>query len=148
MNRIMEWGLASLGAILCTGGAALTWITQAASNAPGISLWPMPALLLIEVALLGLAGFFGVVLEREQLFARWGSLTWIACGALIALSALGAMTVSVIVLLAVPALAFGGAAILADRRRGRKLLSGVRVLVVSGILNLGLLLGLIALGRA
>ena len=148
MNRAIEWGLASLGAILCIGGAALTWITQAASNSPGISLWPMPALLLIEVALLGLAGFFGVVLEPEQPSPRWGSLIWIACGGLIALSAVGAMAVSVIVLLAVPSLAFGGAAFMADRRRGRKLLSGVRVLVVSGIVNLGLLLGLIAMGRA
>jgi hypothetical protein len=148
MNRTIEWGLASLGAILCIGGATLTWISQAASNSPGISLWPMPALLLIEVALWGFAGFFGIVLEREQVSVHWGSLTWIACGALMALSAVGAMAVSVIVLLIVPALAFGGAAILADRRRGRKLLSGVRVLVVSGIVNLGLLLGLIALGRA
>lgn len=148
MNRIMEWGLASLGAILCIGGAALTWITQAASNSPGISLWPMPALLLIEVALWGFVGFFGIVLEPGQRSARWGSLVWIACGGLITLSVVGAMTISVIVLLAVPALAFGGAAILVDRRRGRKLLSGVRVLVVSGILNLGLLLGLIVLGRA
>ena len=148
MNRAIEWALASLGAILCIGGATLTWVTQAASNSPGISLWPMPALVLIEVALLGLTGFLGIVLEREQVSAHWGSLTWIACGALIALSAVGAMAVSVIVLLALPALAFGGAAILADRCRGRKLLSGVRVLVLSGIVNLGLLLGLIAMGRA
>ena len=148
MKRTIEWGLAALGAILCIGGATLTWISQAASNSPSISLWPMPGLLLIEVALLGLVGFFGIVLEREQVSGHWGSLTWISCGALIALSAVGAMTVSVIVLLAVPSLAFGGAAILADRHRGRKLLSGVRVLVVSGIANLGLLLGLIAMGRA
>ena len=148
MNRTIEWGLASLGAILCMGGAIFTWISQAASNPPGISLWPLPALLLIEVALLGVVGFFGIVLEPEQRSARWGSLTWIACGGLITLSVVGAMTVSVIVLLAVPALAFGGAAILADRRRGRKLLTGVRVLVVSGIVNLGLLFGLIAIGRA
>jgi hypothetical protein len=107
----------------------------------------MPALLLIEVVLLGLAGFFGIVLEREQVSAHWGSLTWITCGGLIALGAVGAMTVSVIVLLAVPSLAFGVAAILADRRQERKLLADLRVLVVSGIANLGLFFGLIALGR-
>jgi hypothetical protein len=107
----------------------------------------MPGLLLIEVALLGLAGFFGIVLEREQVSGHWGSLTWISCGALIALSAVGAMTVSVIVLLAVPSLAFGGAAILADRRQERNLLPGLKVLVVSGIANLGLFFGLISLGR-
>jgi hypothetical protein len=148
MRRAIEWGLASLGAILCIGGAIFTWISQAASNSPGVSLWPLPALLLIEVAFLGFVGFLGVVLESEQRSAHWGSLSWIACGGLIALSVVGAMTISVIVLLAVPALAFGGAAILTDRRRGRKLLSGVRVLIVSGIVNLGLLLGVIAMGRA
>mgnify|MGYP001570782673 CR=1 FL=1 len=148
MKRTIEWILASIGAVMCIGGAASVWIPQAASNPPGTSLWPMPALLLTEVALLGMAGFLGIGLEPQPLSARWGFLVWIACGGLIALSVIGAMSVSVIVLLAVPALAFGGAAILADRRRGRKLLSDLGVLAVSGIANLGLLFGVLVLGRA
>jgi len=148
MKRTIEWILAGIGAIMCIGGAASIWIPQAASNPPGISLWPMPALLLVEVAILGVVGFFGIALEPQQPSARWGFLVWIACGGLIALSIIGAMGVSVIVLLAVPALAFGGAAILADRRRGRKMLSDLGILAASGIANLGLLFGLIAIGRA
>lgn len=148
MNRAFEWILAGLGAIMCIVGAAYVWIPQAASNPPGISLWPMPALLLINVALLGIIGFLGIAFEPQPLSARWGFHVWIACGGLIALSVIGAMSVSVIVLLAVPALAFGGAAILTDRRRGRKLLSGTGVLAVSGIAHLGLLFGLIVIGSA
>jgi hypothetical protein len=146
MNRTIEWILAGIGAVLCIGGAAFIWIPQAASNPPGISLWPMPAILLVEVAVLGLVGFFGIALESQQPSARWGFLVWIACGGLIALSVVGAMSVSVMVLFALPALAFGGAAIVADRRRGRKPLSGLGVLAMSGIANLGLLFGLIVIG--
>jgi hypothetical protein len=148
MKRILEWTLAGIGAILCIGGAAFVWIPQAASNPPGVSLWPMPALLLVEVAVLGLVGFFGIALEPQQPSARWRFLVWVACGGLIALSVIGAMSVSVMILLAVPALAFGGAAILADGRRGRELLSGVGVLTMSGIANLGLVFGLIVIARA
>jgi len=125
------------------GGAASIWIPQAASNPPGFSLWPMPALILIEVALLGVEGFLGIALEPQQLSACWGFLVWIACGGLLGLSVLGEINISVIVLLAAPALAFGGAAILADRRRERKILPDLGVLVVSGIANLGLLFAFI-----
>lgn len=146
MKRIIEWILAAFGAILCIGGATFVWISQTASNPPSVSLWPMPALLLIEVAILGLIGFLGIALEPQPLSTHWGFLVWIACGGLIALSITGAMSVSVIVLLIIPALAFCGAAILADNRQGRKLLPGVGVLAVSGIVNLGLFFGLVVIG--
>jgi FtsH-binding integral membrane protein len=138
MKRTLEWLLAGLGAIMCIGGAISIWIPQAADNPPGFSLWPMPALVLIEVALLGVVGFLGIALEPQQLSTRWGFLVWIASGALLGLSILGDFSVSVIAIFAAPALAFGGAAILADHRRKRKMLPDLGVLVGSGIANLGL----------
>lgn len=93
MKRTIEWILAGI-AILCIGGAAFIWIPQAVSNPPAISLWPTPAVLLVEVAVLGLGGFSGTALEPQQLSARWGFLVWFACGGLIALSVVGAMGVS------------------------------------------------------
>ena len=147
MKRMIEWILAGIGAIMCIGGAASIWIPQAASNPPGISLWPMPAFLLIEVALLGVLGFLGIVLEPRQSSGPWGWLVWVACGGLLGLSILGEMSVSVIVLLAAPALVFGGAAILADLRRGRKILSDLWFLVVSGIANFGLFFVIAAIGK-
>ena len=108
MKRSIEWILAGIGAIMCIGGAASIWVSQTTSSPPGFSLWLMPALLLIYIALLGAVGFFGIALEPHQLSIYWGVLVWVACGGLLALSILGAMSVSVIVLLAIPALVFGG----------------------------------------
>ena len=65
MKRTIEWILAGIGSIMCIGGAASIWIPQAAAPPLGYSLWPMPALLLIEVALLGVLGFLGIVLEPQ-----------------------------------------------------------------------------------
>jgi hypothetical protein len=138
MKRILEWILAGIGAIMCIWGATSIWIPQAADNPPGFSLWPLPALIVIEVALLGIVGFLGIALEPKRLSTNWGLLVWIACGALLGLSILGELSISVIVLLAAPALAFGGAAILADIRLKRKMLPDLGVLVVSGIANFGL----------
>ena len=147
MKRTIEWTLAAIGVILCIGGTAPIWIPQAAFNPPGYSLWPMPALLFIEVALLGVVGFLGIALEPQFLSTLWGTLVWITCGGLLALSLLGAISISVIVFLALPGLAFGGAAILADRRRERKMLPDLGVLAVSGIANFGLFFAIITIGR-
>jgi hypothetical protein len=117
MKRIIEWILAVLGTILCVGGAASIWIPQAASNPPGISMLPMPAILLIGVALLGVLGLSGIAYDPRQSASRWAVLPWVACGGLLGLGILGEVVVSVIALLGVPALLFGGAAVIADRRR-------------------------------
>jgi hypothetical protein len=135
MKRIFEWILAGIGAIMSIGGAAFLWVEQIT---PGISLWPMPAFLLTEIAILGVVGFLGIVLEPKQLSTRWGLFIWVACGGLIGLSILGAIGFSVIILLAAPSLFYSGAAILADIRRERKILPDLGVLVVSGIANFGL----------
>jgi hypothetical protein len=102
---------------------------------------------LIEVAILGVVGFLGIVLEPRQSSGSWGWLVWVACGELLGLSILGELSVSVIVLLAAPALVFGGAAILADLRRGRKILSDIWFLAVSGIANFGLIFVIAAIGK-
>jgi hypothetical protein len=138
MKRMLEWIFASIAAILCIGGAALLWINQAGNNPPGVSLWPLPALVLIEIITLGLAGFLGSVVEPCQSSARWGYLAWIACGGLLGLSILGAAGFSIIFLLFVPGLAFFFAALLADDRRGRKLLPDLGALGASAVINFGL----------
>jgi hypothetical protein len=139
MRRVFEWVLAGIGAILCIGAAISIWSLEAASNPPGVSMWPMPALILIEVALLGTVGLLGIVLEPKLSPSRWAVLTWIACGALMGLSILGDLAVSVIAYLGVPALFFGGASVLTDMRRQRKLLPDFGILILSGIVAFALL---------
>jgi hypothetical protein len=138
MKRTLEWLLAGLGAIMCIGGAISIWIPQAADNPPGFSLWPLPVLLIIGVALLGVMGFLGIALEPQKISSRWGFLIWIACGTLLGLSILGEISISVIVLLGAPALTFSGAAILADIRRERKILPDLGILVACIIASFGL----------
>ena len=147
MKRIIEWVLAGIGAIMCVGGAAITWLSQASPNSPYVSLWPLPALVLIEVAILGLAGFGSAVLDNQKHFTRWGRVMWIACGGLTALAIIGAFGVSVVVLLAVPALLFGGAAILADIRQHRNMRTDLGLFTVSAIANLVLIFALISVAR-
>jgi hypothetical protein len=138
MRRIIEWILAGIGAMMCIGGAASIWAQQQTFEIPGLSLWPMPAILLLEVAILGAVGFIGIVLEPRKLSTGWGFLIWIACGGLLGLSILGGIGFSVIVFLAAPALFFFGSAILADIRRKRKVLPDLGILVVSVVANFGL----------
>ena len=147
MKRIIEWVLAGIGAILCVDGAAITWLSQASSNSPDVSLWPLPALVVIEVAILGLAGFSGVVLDNQQQSSRWGRVMWIACGGLTALAVIGAFSVSVVALLVVPALLFSGAAILADIRQHRNMLTDLGLFTVSAVANLALIFALISVAR-
>lgn len=132
---------------MCVGGAAITWLSQALSSSPNVSLWPLPALVLIEVAILGLAGFSGMVLDNQQHSLRWGRMIWIACGGLTALAIIGAFSVSVLALLAAPALLFGGAAILADIRQHRNMLTDLGIFTVSAVANLLLIFVLIGVAR-
>jgi hypothetical protein len=147
MKRVIEWVLAGIGTILCVGGAATTWLSQSSSNAPNVSLWPLPALVLIEVAILGLAGFSGVVLDSQQQSSRWGRVRWIACGGLTALAIIGAFSVSVVALLVVPTLLFGGAAMLADIRQHRNMLTDLGLFTFSAIANFVLIFVLISVAR-
>jgi len=61
------------------------------------------------------------------------------------LAVLGALSLSIIVLLAVPALLFGGAAVLADIRQRRKWLADLGILTVSAVANLALISALISI---
>jgi hypothetical protein len=71
----------------------------------------------------------------------------VVSGGLLGLSILGAISVSAIALLAAPALVFGGAAVLADLRLGRKILPDLGFLAVGGIANFGLFFVIAAIGK-
>jgi hypothetical protein len=147
MKRIIEWALAGIGAVMCVSGAAITWLSEASSNSPNSSLWPLPALVLIEVAILGLAGFSGVVLDNRPQSSRWGRVMWISSGGLTALAIIGFFGVSLVVFLAVPALLFGSAAMLADVRQHRNMMTDLRLFIVSALANLALIFALISIAR-
>jgi hypothetical protein len=47
MQRLTEWILAVLGALLCVAGAIGFW-QHAQRSSPNASVWPLPALVLLE----------------------------------------------------------------------------------------------------
>ncbi|MSP12028.1 MAG: hypothetical protein EXR62_03620 [Chloroflexi bacterium] len=64
MTRILEWTLATAGALICVAGATAIAAQQQQMSVAGESLWPLPGLVLAEWLLLGLASLAGIVLDR------------------------------------------------------------------------------------
>lgn len=129
----IEWLLAALAGVACFALPAL--VLSSPGNVPGQApLWPLPGLILLEIALLGLAGFAGIA-EVLPGTLRGPMAAWVACGALAALGAIGWYGVSVIFFALVPALLFGLAAVLADRRLNRGWREGLSTLVLSAGVN-------------
>lgn len=135
MQRLTEWIFATIGTVVCVGGSIVFW--QAQSSSVGSSLWPMPALALIEMSFLGLAGLIAVSADSARHTLQWGIITWAVCGGLTALMIIGAWTLSPLLLVAV--LSFAIAAILSDRRRSRAILPDLGVFTVSLISNAAIL---------
>ena len=141
VRRFVEWVLASVGCAICISDAMLTWIFQ--SSSPSGSLWPLPALVLIEMALLGLAGILAVVLDSDERTLRWGRLTWAICGGLTALMVIGAFSIGPLLFWAI--LAFALAGFLANRRRARKFLYDLGIFMLGAVCNAAILLLLIVI---
>jgi hypothetical protein len=142
MRRLTEWLLALLGALFCIAGAIGFW-QHAQRSSPNASLWPLPALVLLEWLLLGIVGLIAAVADRRSLRSVWTTTRWTVCGALFGLLILGGFSIGPLVLFA--ALAFLGAAILADYRYQRNVGVQVGLLTAGTIGNIGLLLLLISL---
>jgi hypothetical protein len=123
----LEWLLAALGAVACI--ALPVAILSSPGNLPGeITLWPMPGLLFLEIALLGLAALAGIAGFSPQAL-RGPTAAWFACGALAAIGVVGWIGVSVVFFALVPAMLFGLAAALAVRRLGKGWRAGLSTLV-------------------
>jgi hypothetical protein len=142
MQRLTESILAVLGALLCIAGAIGFW-QHAQRSSPYASVWPLPALVLIEWLLLGMVGAIAALAERQSARSVWTTIRWIVCGALFGLLIMGGFSIGPLVLLA--ALAFLCAAILTDHRYQRKVGAQVGLLTAGTVGNIGLLLTLIRL---
>ena len=137
-RRSSELVLAAFGASISVGIAAVVWRTE---SGPGGEFWPLPALFLLELGVLGLIGLAAIVLDSEENSIRWGSVSWATIGGLGAVMLLGAFSIGPMVFPVV--LAFSIAGVLADLRRGRRILENIGLATVFGIGNLLLLLTLV-----
>jgi hypothetical protein len=143
MRQITEWILVVLGALLCIAGAASFWQSQL--SLPDASLWPLPALVLLEWILLGAVGTIAAFGDQRSERSGWTNIRWAVCGALFGLLILGLFSIGPLVLLA--ALSFLGAAMLADRRYQRRMNAPLGVLTAGTVGNIGLLLTMISLAH-
>ena len=142
MTRTLELLLAGFGAAVCVGIAAAVWHSQARSHE---SLWPLPAVVLLELGTFGLVALAAVVSDTEDGLPAWGLLTWAIVGGLLAVMILGAWSIGPLVLPAVAALC--SAALLANFRRGRRVTAGLALTLTIAVVNGVLLLTIILLAR-
>jgi hypothetical protein len=117
MARIMEWIFAWIGALICGLIAVAFWQYQQGAGGP---IWPLPAAVLLEVALLGIAGLISITADTEPHPQFWGLVTWFVTGVLAGLMILGGFSIGPYLFPAV--VLFASAALLADRRRRRRVL--------------------------
>lgn len=65
-------GLGAIGALIAIAGPILVLGSQ--PSGPGSSVWPLPGLVLIDWAVLGVAGFLAAYLGTKPLPGRWGKI--------------------------------------------------------------------------
>jgi hypothetical protein len=134
--------LAFVGAVISLVGAVSVYIGQAKiGNSP---LWPLPGLVLLIWALLGVNGLVAAYLSTRQDTASWERGLWLISGAFIPIIILGALSIGPYVFITFLLLSIS-ALILAFTRRTKWLVS-LGWLVLGAVLDLGVLLLVISLG--
>ncbi len=142
--RKIEILLGFFGMGICLGSVYWAWrLPNSPLDSTQNSVLSPPGLYLIEMAVLGVLGMVGVVADSPPCSRRWGWVAWWAAGAILGFSVLGALTVGPLFLPA--GIALLGAGILADRRRNQSLFRHLGILVLAGLLQAGLIIGLILL---
>ena len=135
-KRVIEWALAAVGVGVCVGAVLVVWRSQPHN------LWPFPALYLVEIVALGMAGFIGLAARAEET-VRWGSVPWGAAGALLAFVILGAWTIGLLLLPAT--LAFLIAATVADMGSNPKWIRHLGIFMIAGVSQASLMFVVIVL---
>jgi len=88
--------LSFFGGIASVWGASATYSSQA--QIPEVRLWPLPGLILLYWALLGLIGLVTAYLSFRQIDVIWLKVTWFITGTFVPLIILGAFSIGMCVL--------------------------------------------------
>ncbi len=83
--------VAFVGGILCVIGAIWTYVSQVQFGAS--PMWPLPGLVLLEWAILGIVGFAAAYITFGKNVVIWQQATWAISGAFIPLIVLGALSI-------------------------------------------------------
>ena len=113
---------------MCVGIAGFYWLSPSC---------PVPALVLLDVALLGLAGVATALLHIRGYYYQWGWVIWCVCGGLAAATIIGVWSFAPWALLAVAA--FVSTALLQSRWQSLRMRTTASTLAVSAAVNFVLL---------
>ena len=109
-TRFLEWILALIAAVDCLGVAVTFGISQIRVSAtPGSTpdlglIWPLPAIYLFEVALIGIIAFIIVAVFPGLSFHERNAYLWISSGVLLAFVILGVFSIGLFLIPATLAL--------------------------------------------
>ncbi len=134
--------VAFVGGILCVIGTIWTYTTQVQAGAT--TLWPLPGLVLVDWALLGIIGFFAAFIIFRENLVIWQQVIWAISGAFIPLIILGAGSIGPFVLIEFGL--FMVCSLFLSVQRQPKWLENFGALMLGAIINLGLLTAIIFLG--
>ncbi len=134
--------VAFVGGILCVIGTIWTYVTQVQAGAT--SLWPLPGLVLVDWALLGIIGFFAAYIIFRKNTVIWQQVIWSISGAFIPLIILGGASIGPFVLIEFGL--FMVCSLFLSVQRRPKWLENFGLLMLGAIINLVVLSAMIALG--
>lgn len=135
-------GMGVVGALIAIAGPMLVLGSQ--PGGLGNSNWPLPGLVLMDWAILGVGGFLAAYLGTKPLPGFWARAAWFVAGALFPLMALGALSIGPFVLLSMAFLSASAILVAIHKRmKGRDVFVNF---ALGALVNLALLLGMIALG--
>jgi len=134
--------LGAVGALIALGGPMLILGSQ--PDGPGFSNWPLPGMVLLDWAVLGVLGFLSAYLGPKPLPGSWGKTAWLAAGGLMPLMVLGALSIGPLVLLSLVFLI--ASAVLVAISQRLKAFDAIGFFALGMIGNLAILIGLIGLG--
>ena len=143
INRILQLIFGAAGLAISLAGALLVGAEQLSFT--GSTIWPLPGLVLLDWAGLGVAGFLGLLSEGNPKAPYYLNIIWFVIGAQMPLVVLGAFSIGAMVLLSL--IAFLVAALLASAQIPVGWLGYGKYLLVGMLANLVVLLLLISFGR-
>ena len=135
--------LSVLAALISLIGAVAVYSDQVQFSVS--SLWPLPGLVLLIWAVIGVVGFVATYLTYKRGWVWWKRATWFISGTYVPLVILGAFSIGPIVLIAF--LLYLLSTILLAIGRGPRWLENLGILILGGAINLGILLAIISLAN-
>jgi len=141
--NILALVLSFFGVLVCVLGALAIYSSEA--QTPSATLWPLPGLILLLWAILGIVCFLLGLLTTRQGSLLFLQATWFVNGTFIPLIILGAFSIGPLVLVAF--LLFVISTILLSIRQRPKWLNSFSLFLLGAVCNLVVLLLTISLGN-